>query len=37
MSEDGSLLLKMHATGGHSGATNSRSCEAESSKWMILS
>jgi hypothetical protein len=36
-SEDGNLLLKMHATGRRLGATISSSCEAESSKWMISS
>jgi hypothetical protein len=36
-SEDGKLLLKMHATDRRSGATTSGSCEAESSKWMIWS
>jgi hypothetical protein len=37
MSEDNNLLLKMHATGRLSGTTINGSCEAESSKWMILS
>jgi hypothetical protein len=36
-SEDGNLLLKIHATGRCSGATTSGSCEVESSKWMIWS
>jgi hypothetical protein len=36
-SEDGKLLLKMHATGRRSGATTSGSCEAGSYKWMIWS
>jgi hypothetical protein len=35
MSEDGNLLLKMHATSRCSGATTNGSCEAGSSKWMI--
>jgi hypothetical protein len=36
-SEDGNLLLKMHATGRRSDATTSGSREAESYKWMIWS
>jgi hypothetical protein len=37
MSEDGKLLLKMHATGRRSGATTCDLCEAGSYKWMIWS
>jgi hypothetical protein len=37
MNEDDNLLLKMHATGKHSGTTTSGSCEAESSKWLVWS
>jgi hypothetical protein len=36
-SEDGKLLLKMHATGRRSGITTNGLCEAGSFNWMIWS